>query len=51
MEKILKAFKGHIRVNSASNTVELYTEYGVKMVLRNLDTETINEFKKVVPVV
>lgn len=50
MDKILNAFKGHIRVNGANGTVEIYNDYGVKMVLK-VDTDTLNEFKKVYPIV
>jgi len=46
MELIIKALEGYIRVNTTLNTVEVFDEYGVKMVLRNLDNETLEAFKK-----
>ena len=48
MEKILKAFDGHIRVNEANKTIEVYNEYGVKMRL-TVDEETFAEFEKHFP--
>lgn len=48
MEKILEAFKDHIRVNESNKTVEIYTEYGVKMRLE-VDAETLAEFRKHYP--
>lgn len=48
MDKILKAFEGHIRVNDSNKTVEVYTEYGVVMRL-TVDDETLAEFKKHYP--
>lgn len=44
MEKILEAFDGHIRVNTANHTIEVFNEYGVKMRL-TVDEDTYNEFK------
>ncbi len=46
MELILKALDGHIRVNETLGTVEVFDEYGTKMVLRDLDEATLAEFKK-----
>lgn len=43
---IAKAFKGHIRVNVTMKSVEIFNDYGVQMVLRNLDEETYNAFKE-----
>ena len=48
MEKILEAFKGHIRVNDNTKDVEIFNEYGVKMRLA-VDAETLDEFKKHFP--
>lgn len=48
MEKILEAFKDHVRVNDSNGTVEVYNEYGVKMRLE-VDKETLAEFKKHYP--
>ena len=48
MDKILKAFEGHVRVNDSNKTVEVYTEYGVAMRLI-VDEETLAEFKKHYP--
>lgn len=41
---IVRALKGHVRVNESNKTVEIYNEYGTKMVLRDLDDETFNAF-------
>jgi len=49
MDKILEAFKDHIRINESNKTVEVYTEYGVAMRLV-VDEETLAEFKKHYPV-
>ena len=48
MEKIIEAFKDHIRVNYSNKTIEVYNEYGVKMRLE-VDAETFAEFKKHYP--
>ena len=48
MEKILKAFEGHIRVNDSTKDVEVFNEYGVMMRLK-VDEETLAEFKKHFP--
>ena len=44
-EKILEALHGHIRVNTSTKAVEIYNEYGVQLVLRDLDKETYDAFK------
>ena len=44
-EKIIDALQNHIRINTTLKTVEIYNEYGVQLVLRNLDEETYNAFK------
>jgi len=46
LEILVEALKGHVRVNVTMKSVEIYNEYGVQMVLRNLDDETFNTFKK-----
>ena len=38
-EVIVETLRGNIRVNETLKTVEIYDEFGVKLVLRNL-TET-----------
>ena len=48
MKKILEAFDGHIRVNTANNTIEVFNEYGVVMRL-TVDEETLAEFKERYP--
>ena len=48
MDKILKAFDGHIRVNLSNSTVEVFNEYGVVMRLA-VDEETLAEFKERYP--
>lgn len=45
-ELIIEALKKHIRVNVSTKAVELYNDYGVKMVLRDLDEETYDAFKE-----
>lgn len=42
---IVEALKGNVRVNVSAKTVEIFDEYGVKAVLRNLDEMTFNAFK------
>ena len=42
---IIKALKGKIRVNTSNQTVEVFNEYGTRMVLRDLDTATYEAFK------
>ena len=44
MTEIINALKGHVRVNTTLNTVEIFNEYGVKLVLRNLDAKTLKAF-------
>jgi hypothetical protein len=41
---IVRALIGHVRVNESNKTVEIYNEYGTKMVLRDLNDETFNAF-------
>ena len=48
MEKIIEAFKGHVRVNDANKTIEVFDEYGVKMRLV-VDEKTYAEFLKHFP--
>lgn len=48
-ELIVNALKDNVRVNVTLRTVELYNEYGVHMVLRDLDEETYNAFKETYP--
>jgi len=45
-ELIVEAFKGHIRVNETLGTVEVFDDFGVKMVLRDLDKTTLEAFKE-----
>lgn len=42
---IVNSLKGNVRVNTANNTVEIFNEYGTKMVLRDLDSATLEAFK------
>ena len=43
---MLLAMKNHIRVNTSNKTVEIYDEYGVKLVLRDLSEDEYNAFKE-----
>jgi len=43
-ERIINELSDHIRVNESTRTVEIYDEYGVKIVLRNLSEESYNAF-------
>lgn len=43
---IILALKNHVRVNVNVKAVEFYNEYGVQMVLRDLDEATYNAFKE-----
>ena len=43
---LVEALKDHVRVNVTTKSVEIYDEYGVKLVLRDLDEETYETFKK-----
>lgn len=43
---LVEALKGHIRVNTDTKAVEIYDEFGVKAVLRNLDEVTYELFKE-----
>ena len=42
---IIEALKGHVRVNVDTKTVEVFDEFGTKMVLRDLDQATFDAFK------
>ena len=42
---IINALNGHVRVNVTLKTVEIYNEYGVQLVLRDLDEATYEAFK------
>ena len=44
-ERIINALDSHIRINVSNKTVEIYDEYGVKLVLRNLEDEVYEAFK------
>ena len=44
-ELIINALRDHIRVNTTLKTVEIYNEYGVQLVLRDLDEDTFEAFK------
>lgn len=48
MEKIIEAFKGHIRINDSTKDIEVFDEFGVKMRLK-VDAETLEAFKKEFP--
>ncbi len=48
MEEILRAFEGHVRVNEATGTVEVFDEYGVKMRL-TVSAEALEAFKNRYP--
>lgn len=48
MEKIIETFKGHIRVNEATKTIEVFDEYGVKMRLE-VSEDAYAEFLKYFP--
>ena len=44
---IVEALKNNIRFNTSNNTVEIYDDYGVKLVLRNLDSVELETFKSI----
>lgn len=44
-ERIISMLDKHIRVNTTNKTVEIYNEYGVALVLRDLPEENYNAFK------
>ena len=44
-ERIVNELSNHIRVNTTLKTVEIYNEYGVQMVLRNLEDNVYEAFK------
>lgn len=46
---IVDALNGHARVNVDTKSVEVYDEYGVKLVLRNLSDATFEAFKRNFP--
>lgn len=48
MEKIIEAFKGHVRVNDSTKDIEVFDEHGVKMRL-NVSEDTYAEFLKHFP--
>ncbi len=41
---ICRALEGCVRVNTSTRSVEIFSEHGVKHVLRNLDDDTYNAF-------
>ena len=43
--RICEALNGHVRVNTTLKTVEIYNEFGVQLVLRDLDESTYASFK------
>ena len=46
---IIGALKGHVRVNKATKSVEIFNEYGTKMVLRNLTDLQLEAFASEYP--
>ena len=44
-EFIINALDSHIRVNTTLKTVEIYNDYGVQMVLRDLKDDVYEAFK------
>ena len=44
-EMILNELSDHIRVNTTTKSVEIYNEYGVQLVLRDLKEEVYEAFK------
>lgn len=44
-ETILNQLSDHIRVNTSTKAVEIYDEFGVRMVLRNLPENAYEAFK------
>ena len=47
LEQTLKdTLENHIRVNTTLKTVEIYDDYGVKTVLRNLTEEQYQDYLK-----
>ena len=42
---IAKALKGFVRVNKDNHSVEIFNEYGVHIVLRDLDEDTFKAFE------
>ena len=48
-ERIINELRDYIRVNESTKTVEVYNEYGVKLVLRDLSEETYKAFANAFP--
>ena len=46
-EKVLNALSPYVRVNKDNKTVEIYNEYGVKLVLRDLEESVYDAFVSV----
>ena len=46
---ITDALKNNIRVNTTNKTVEIYDEFGVKLVLRNLSEAEYEAFEATYP--
>ena len=46
---IVGALRGHVRVNRATKSVEIYDDYGTKMVLRNLTDLQLEAFASEYP--
>ena len=44
--EVVEALRNNVRVNNSNNTVEIYDDYGVKMVLRDLTPEQLDAFRK-----
>lgn len=44
-ERIINQLSDNIRVNTANKTVEIYDDFGVQLVLRNLDDKNYEAFK------
>lgn len=44
--RICEALNGHVRVNTTLKTVEIYNEFGVQLVLRDLPKEQYESFEK-----
>ena len=43
--KIVEALKANVRVNTSTKSVEIYNDYGVKVVLTDLDADTYAAFE------
>ena len=46
---IVEALKGNVRVNRTMKSVEVFDEYGTKMVLRDLTEEQLDAFASEYP--